>query len=560
MLTRDQRRTSTGSAYSLHESVAADRWCVTFSDVNFLRRELQRAIRNGEILEPADGQDNFHSWPEYGPNIYTVNEQYIKPVTRLAGKMSWALMRNREGLDCDLFISHAWQEGVFEFLAKVRNSWPRGLRHAWCCMLANPQNLNIASFLVSPRTSPFAIALKAAKVVLVVPNRHKSVYSRLWCSYEAYLAQEEGKPILIAKASHFRKLLQLLLRMAAAAILGTFIGGILSLLQFSHRTGVPAFVGIVCCLSLSIENNRLRLILNLLGQVLVWVQMISGNEYFHTDLLDGVNQGVVQGTRKCYWMSGSIVFCIMDYDRVRGLSTMFEAEELDRGYKGIEHAECSEASDAVNIRREIGNQVEAVDHAIGVLLAAGMSTPKLQEIARKGVDIKSAAFTEFTGTFLLLGPFGTMAAITTTLLYVRYGGGSWYLIIPPSLSIAGRLVLIIKFICLTERDEQCFILKVMGKFMASMLAMFAISVILCFHLSYVLVAIGWLLVSDLHLFVMLCLVFLGIRGTAKLPFGLHLLQMFFTRGHNACFGPETCSPLSPTPSGFTDSESSTDSE
>lgn len=182
---RSQQRNTTSNAYSLHESVPADRWCVTFSDLNFLRKELQRAIQCGEIQPPADGQDNFHRAAEYGPNIYTVNEQYIKPVTSQAGKMSWALMRNREGLDCDFFVSHAWQEGVFEFLAKVRNSWPRGLRHAWCCMLANPQNLNISSFLVSPRNSPFAIALGASKVVLVVPNRHKSVYSRLWCAYEA---------------------------------------------------------------------------------------------------------------------------------------------------------------------------------------------------------------------------------------------------------------------------------------------------------------------------------------------------------------------------------------
>lgn len=54
---------------------------------------------------PGDDED------KYGPSIYSVNEQYIKPVTADAGKMSWALMMNPEGLDCDLFVSHAWQEG-----------------------------------------------------------------------------------------------------------------------------------------------------------------------------------------------------------------------------------------------------------------------------------------------------------------------------------------------------------------------------------------------------------------------------------------------------------------
>ena len=143
----------------------------------------------------------------YGPSIYTVNEQYIKPVTQQAGKMSWALMRHPDGLDCELFISHAWQEGVFEFLAKVRHSWPRSMQTAWCCMLANPQNLDISSFLQSPKTSPFAVALEASKLMLVVPNRHQSVYTRLWCSYEAYLAQEDGKTILIANSSNFSQIL-----------------------------------------------------------------------------------------------------------------------------------------------------------------------------------------------------------------------------------------------------------------------------------------------------------------------------------------------------------------
>lgn len=75
----------------------------------------------------------------YGPSIYTVNEQYIKPVAREAGMMSWALMRHPLGLDCELFISHAWQEGIFEFLSKVRHSWPRGVRNAWCCMWLGPK-------------------------------------------------------------------------------------------------------------------------------------------------------------------------------------------------------------------------------------------------------------------------------------------------------------------------------------------------------------------------------------------------------------------------------------
>ena len=79
------------------------------------------AIEKGELSE--DDED-------HGPNFYEVNEQYVKPVTLLAGKMSWALMRNPQGVHCEIFISHAWQEGVFEFLEKLRNSWPWRMQHA----------------------------------------------------------------------------------------------------------------------------------------------------------------------------------------------------------------------------------------------------------------------------------------------------------------------------------------------------------------------------------------------------------------------------------------------
>eukprot|EP00434_Breviolum_minutum_P007846 symbB.v1.2.006923.t1/scaffold400.1/size211454/2 len=54
-----------------------------------------------------------------GPSMYTVTEQYIKPVTAAAGDVSWALMKHPQGLPCDVFITHAWSEGIFEFVDKV---------------------------------------------------------------------------------------------------------------------------------------------------------------------------------------------------------------------------------------------------------------------------------------------------------------------------------------------------------------------------------------------------------------------------------------------------------
>ena len=175
---RSLSRYTTPEALGLHETVAPDRWCVTRSDLLHLRQEVWRAIQCGEI-RPLDDSDPFEpSDDQYGPNIHTVNAQYIMPVTDAVGKVSWALMLHPAGLDCDLFISHAWQEGVFEFLSKVLHSWPAGSRHVWCCMLANPQNLDIGTYLQSPSRSPFARALQACTCVLVVPNRHCSIYTR----------------------------------------------------------------------------------------------------------------------------------------------------------------------------------------------------------------------------------------------------------------------------------------------------------------------------------------------------------------------------------------------
>merc|ERR1712113_520179 len=50
----------------------------------------------------------------------------------------------------------------------------------------------------SPLTSPFAIALKSASFMLAVSNRECSIYSRIWCVYEAYLAYSWGKCIFTA--------------------------------------------------------------------------------------------------------------------------------------------------------------------------------------------------------------------------------------------------------------------------------------------------------------------------------------------------------------------------
>ncbi|CAJ1344624.1 unnamed protein product, partial [Effrenium voratum] len=68
----------------------------------------------------------------------------------------------------------------------------------YCCLLANPQNLDMERLLaVDISESPFAKALQKSSHLLVVPNPTVGVYSRLWCVYEAYLGATLQKTYLL---------------------------------------------------------------------------------------------------------------------------------------------------------------------------------------------------------------------------------------------------------------------------------------------------------------------------------------------------------------------------
>ena len=526
----------TVAAYELHQSVPADRWCVSYLDLTFLHQEVKTALGCGGIQpEPDDAE-------AYGPSIYTVTEQYIKPVTWQAGKMSWALMRNPDGLECDLFISHAWQEGIFEFLGKVRHSWPSGVKTAWCCMLANPQNLEISSFLQPPRASPFAIALRSADVMLVVPNRHQSVYTRLWCAYEAYLAQEEGKTILIAHPSNLHQVQRALRWMPLAAALGATIGISATFLEMGVSYALPTLTFFVIGLSLVTNNNLFRRVMHLVGVVLCWIQAThhcgaslndKGFCIFLFKKDPKVPHAVNSVVHMSYFLMTSAVFCVMEVDRINSISAVSEAEELRQGYQGsIQYAKCSQKADSESILGEIGDQVHRVDHAIHVLLTAGMSTPALRDIAHS-VNIKHAAFSEITGAVLLLGPFA-MIATSMTFLGLLYGEDVRFRVILALVSVLSRLVL---FVLLWRNawDEQRFILKVMNKFLfvATIDWMLLVVSFFTIHLGEISAANTWLFIIDFCLLSMLSFALLGIRGTAKLPFGLRALQFFFSRGSTA---------------------------
>eukprot|EP00435_Cladocopium_sp_Y103_P056819 s929_g19.t1 len=376
--------------------------------------------------------------------------------------------------------------------------------------------------------------------MLVVPNRHQSVYTRLWCAYEAYLAQEEGKTILIAHSSHFPKILAALPLMATAIVAGVALG----LASFFLRVGGPYGGSILAillvALSLVLQDENCRRMMHLMGQMLCWVQMIHMNGWI-VKSEESVSLEVNYALHVCYWLNISLAFCFMEVDRIQARSTVLEAEELQQGYQGsIEHATCSQETDATSIRREIADQVHCVDHAIHVLLTAGMSTPALRDIARM-VRIEHAAFSEITAAVFLLGPVA-FAGFAVNLLQGVNAGEPVYRGTLVGVSLLSRLILLL-LLCRSHWDEQRYILKIMSKFLAVLFWVYLCTMLLNIFLRQFSVgaaARSWLLIGDICSVPSVFFALLGIPGLANLPCGLTVLQIFFSRGNNVVDALRVC--------------------
>ena len=91
----------------LHYQVPPERWCVTKEGMLYFEQEVRRAWKAGEILNDTSYPYACHVDPAIGPTMYAVNDYVIKPLTARYGGMSFALMLHPEGLECDIFATHA---------------------------------------------------------------------------------------------------------------------------------------------------------------------------------------------------------------------------------------------------------------------------------------------------------------------------------------------------------------------------------------------------------------------------------------------------------------------
>eukprot|EP00439_Symbiodinium_sp_Y106_P052121 s2101_g6.t5 len=537
--------TMTLEAMQLHESVPPDRWCVKRADLKYFWKEVAKAIRTGRFVShsTATAGESPRSAAAHGPSIYAVSREHIVPVTERAGKMSWALMRHPDGLPCDLFISHAWQEGVFEFLSKVLHSWPPDARHAWCCMLANPQNLDIGALLSSPSQSPFALALKASRCVLVVPNRHCSIYTRLWCGYEAFQAHEAGKPIFIARPSNRKEISTALIWTTAAGIFGLLCGAVLQdrdrhshyYLNLWSLCIVVAVGSISANLGHKRHNNWCSIVLNRIG-ALACGFMLCRWQTVHVqakDKLVGAAAWIPGIDQRMLIAIGGVFFLLLEVDRVNGEIRQQEAQQLSRGFSGtIRHATASEAADAIRILDEIGEKTDAVDYAIQVLLTAWTSSPTLREVAAAGVDIRDAGCAEIA--FPSLAVLLSLDSVCRLFFDVLYIDSVFYCWIFQALSLIARIGLVV-VLWRSPRDERCYILKMMTK-------MFSIYFIVASPLLVVwelrapqswMPHPAWFALPTSFYVAMLGLSCLGMHRLLNMPvFGPCLLQFFLARGFN----------------------------
>lgn len=442
---RVTQRDASRAALRAHEIIPESHWCVTRQDLRSLRAEVKAAVAQGAI-RPTDRNPFSRSDDVYGPNVHTVVAQYIAPQSVLSGGLSYALAKHPGGLKCDLFITHCWSEGIYEFIDKTLYSWPRSTKHAYCCFLSNPQNLvDIGGMVSCPSKSPFAKALRTASHVLVVPNRASSVYSRSWCCYEAYLACAWDKEISVASR-------RLSWARAACKMTDIITCTVLSLalhsLYFYHAQKgnlcMPCWVEAsiiekivfdVCCLTVLSyqEASDIPRWICLVGSAcrasrciphfLEWyhnVHDLSRNEL----LLFGFFVFLVSAIALAF-------FPIVVLDQMLEERLAADIVQLKAGYTGnIRDSQASVDEDKAMILKEIRDDdlEAAVNNSIDTLLNSGMLTQTLRAFHEEAVDIEHVA--------VLKWRFVAMGLLSSTTLSAR------------SLTNGELLFCVVHFVCL----------------------------------------------------------------------------------------------------------------
>ena len=135
-----------------------------------------------------------------GANMHCLVPMFVKSVS--TDDMGYALTINRrQPLKLQLFVSHCWNADFADFVKTVRNSVPNN-KVIWVCSLCICQNASIEDAIGQTiDSSPFAVALKAARQMLLVVDTLRDgvveTLTRAWCVCEGSLAVKFDTPLMI---------------------------------------------------------------------------------------------------------------------------------------------------------------------------------------------------------------------------------------------------------------------------------------------------------------------------------------------------------------------------
>mmetsp|Transcript_15487 Transcript_15487/g.35162 ORF Transcript_15487/g.35162 Transcript_15487/m.35162 type:complete len:219 (+) Transcript_15487:2-658(+) len=136
---------------------------------------------------------------EYKATAHEVVDQVICPAT-FKTAYPWAIQRTRNGKRATHFVSHTWEESVMDFIKALVKL---NLIDAafWICFLALPQTWpseELGHLLATPFQSPFYVALRDCREMVVVRDSKANLYNRLWCTFELLAAIMLEIDVLVA--------------------------------------------------------------------------------------------------------------------------------------------------------------------------------------------------------------------------------------------------------------------------------------------------------------------------------------------------------------------------
>ena len=156
-------------------------WAVSRDQILYFRSVVKKGVDKGMITLNSAHHDEGHTEADfkkerYGPSMYEVSEQCIMPVTRHEGMASTGPCgRTRTG--CVATFSKSTRR-VRACMSSSTNCFPQPLRKT-------PTPLSCTKHVAD---TPFHQALSVLRCMVVVPNHQCSIYTRLWCVCEAFVA------------------------------------------------------------------------------------------------------------------------------------------------------------------------------------------------------------------------------------------------------------------------------------------------------------------------------------------------------------------------------------